>query len=94
MSGARELVGREAMREKACSGQLKISVSAFPRDLLVFSHTSRFFADERDLDFVTERLACTWGAPCFALQEDPPHSPRVTLSDKVNRIKKMVPNAF
>lgn len=61
------------MREKACSGQLKISVSAFPRGLLVFSHTTRIFAENRELDFAAERLACTWGAPCFALQEDTPH---------------------
>lgn len=30
----------------------------------------------------------------FALHEGPQHSPRVPLSEKVNRIKKMLPNAF
>lgn len=37
---------------------------------------------------------CAWGVSYFALYEGPQHSPRVLLSDKVNRIKKMLPNAL
>lgn len=45
-----------------------------------------------DLDFVAE--LCAGSVSYFALQEGPQHFPRVLLSDKVNRIKKMLPNAF
>lgn len=37
---------------------------------------------------------CAWSISYFALHEGPQHSPCVLLSNKVNRIKKVLPNAF
>lgn len=93
------LWGGKLRGEKACSGQASIAVSAFPCVpwFCWFSLTPTVLSCWKLQSGFCSRgagKACTWSASCFALHEGPPHSPHVTLTDKVNRIKKMLPNAF